>query len=75
LVQTIQIGHPSEQVVGALFSDLKVELCTPCQIEPIDGIYISEVLFADDTLISEAQVHAASTYCYMQLKDILNISD
>ena len=38
-------------VMGALFSDLKVELCTPRQQEPIDGIHFSEVLFADDTLI------------------------
>ena len=37
--------------MGAVFSDLKVELCTPRQIEPIDGIYFSEMLFADDTLI------------------------
>ena len=37
--------------MGALFSDLKDELRTPRQQEPIDGIYFSEVLFADDTLI------------------------
>jgi hypothetical protein len=38
-------------LMGALFSDLKDELRTPRQQEPIDGIYFSEVLFADDTLI------------------------
>ena len=67
MLQTIQIGHPSEQGL--------IELCTPRQIEPIDGIYFSEVLFADDKLIFGAAKKAASTYCYMQLKDILNILD
>ena len=43
MLQTIQIGHPSEQGL--------IELCTPRQIEPIDGIYFSEMFFADDTLI------------------------
>ena len=38
-------------VMGVIFSDLKVELCTPRQIGLIDGIYFSEMLFADDTLI------------------------
>lgn len=38
-------------VVGALFADIKMELCTPRQLQPIDGIKFSEILFADDTLI------------------------
>ena len=38
-------------VMGVIFSDLKVELCTPRQIGLIDGIYFSEMFFADDTLI------------------------
>jgi len=38
-------------VMGAMFADIKVELNTPKQKMPIDGISFSEILYADDTLI------------------------
>ena len=44
-------------LMGALFSDLKRELCTKRQQEPIDGIHFAEVLYADDTLIFGANTH------------------
>lgn len=44
-------------LMGALFSDLKKELCTKRQQEPIDGIHFSEVLYADDTLTFGANTH------------------
>ena len=49
-------------VMGALFADLKSELCTRRQMEPIDGIYFSEILYADDTLI-----FGANTQCINRL--------
>ena len=49
-------------VMGALFADIKRELCTPRQLQPIDGIYFSEILFADDTLI-----FGANTQCINKL--------
>ena len=49
-------------LMGALFADLKRELCTKRQQEPIDGIYFAEVLYADDTLI-----FGASTQCINEL--------
>ena len=47
-------------VMGALFSDVKVELSTPRQHQPIDGIYFSEILYADDTLIFGANTHCVN---------------
>ena len=44
-------------LMGALFSDIKTELCTKRQQEPIDGIGFAEVLYADDTLIFGANTH------------------
>ena len=44
--------------MGALFADIKMELCTPRQLQPLDGVYFSEILFADDTLI-----FGANTQC------------
>ena len=38
-------------VMGALFADNKMELYTRRQLQPLDGIYFSEILFADNTLI------------------------
>ena len=49
-------------VMGALFADIKTELCTRRQMEPIDGIYFSEILYADDTLI-----FGANTQCINRL--------
>ena len=49
-------------VMGALFADIKMELCTPRQLQPLDGIYFSEILFADDTLI-----FGANTQCINKL--------
>ena len=46
--------------MGALFSDIKVELNTPRQHQPIDGIYFSEILYADDTLIFGASTHCVN---------------
>ena len=55
-----------------------MELCTPRQLQPIDGIYFSEILFADDTFIFGANtqcinklLHAIerhSTYYRLRLK-------
>ena len=47
-------------VMGALLSDIKVELNTPRQHQPIDGIYFSEILYADDTLIFGANTHCVN---------------
>ena len=44
-------------VMGALFTDIKAELNTPRQKQPIDGIHFSEILYADDTLIFGANTH------------------
>ena len=49
-------------VMGALFADIKMELCTPRQLQPLDGMYFSEILFADDTLI-----FGADTQCINKL--------
>ena len=38
-------------LMGALFQDIKRELVSRRQQEPIDGILFSEILYADDTLI------------------------
>ena len=40
--------------MGALFQDVKREPISRRQQEPIDGILFSEILYADDTLISGA---------------------
>ena len=45
-------------VMGAMFSDIKAELNTPKQRQPFAGIFFSEILFADDTLI-----FGANTQC------------
>ena len=45
-------------LMGALFSDIKAELNTPRQQQPIDGIYFAEILYADDTLM-----FGANTQC------------
>ena len=47
-------------VMGALFADVKAELNTPRQQQPIDGIHFSEILFADDTLIFGANTHCVN---------------
>lgn len=38
-------------VMSVAFSDIKNRLHTPKQLEPLPGIYFSEILYADDTLI------------------------
>ena len=47
-------------VMGALFADVQAELNTPRQLEPIDGIHFSNVLFADDTLIFGANTRCVN---------------
>ena len=44
-------------LMGALFSDIKVELCTKRQQQPIDGFHFAAILYADDTLIFGANTH------------------
>ena len=44
-------------VMGALFADLKQELNTPRQQQPINGIHFAEILYTDDTLIFGANTH------------------
>ena len=58
----IRQGCPSSPylfvlLMDALFSDIKVELCTKRQQEPIDGVHFAEILYADDTLIFGANTH------------------
>ena len=43
--------------MGALFADLKQELNTPRQQQPINGIHFAEILYTDDTLIFGANTH------------------
>ena len=38
-------------VMGALFADVQRELNRPRQKQPMDGIFFSQILYADDTLI------------------------
>ena len=44
-------------VMAALFLDVRRELSTPRQLQPLDGIFFSQVLYADDTLIFGANTH------------------
>ena len=44
-------------VMGALFADLKQEINTPRQQQPINCIHFAEILYADDTLIFGANTH------------------
>ncbi len=57
--------------MAALLSDVRRELSTR-QLQPLDGIFFSQVLYADDTLIFGANLHNASTHIDMQLKNIQN---
>ena len=49
-------------VMGALFADVQRELNTPRQKQPMDGIFFSQILYADDTLI-----FGANTQCVNKL--------
>ena len=44
--------------MGALFADLKQELNTPRQQQPINDVHFAEILYADDTLIFGANTHS-----------------
>ena len=37
--------------MSAMFADIQARLNTPKQLEPISGIYFSEILYADNTLL------------------------
>ena len=50
--------------MGALFSDIKVELCTKRQRQPIDGSHFAEILYADDTLIFGTNTHCINVLLY-----------
>ena len=51
-------------VMRALFADVMEELCTPRQLEPLDGVYFSKILYADDTLIFGANTQCINTFLH-----------
>ena len=50
--------------MGALFADVQEEICTPRQLEPLDGVYFSKILYADDTLILGANTQCINTFLH-----------
>ena len=51
-------------VMGALFADVMEEIYTPRQLEPLDGVYFSKILYADDTLIFGANTQCINTFLH-----------
>ena len=70
-IVTVFFLHLFTIAMAALLSDVRRELSTR-QLQPLDGIFFSQVLYADDTLIFGANLHNASTHIDMQLKNIQN---
>ena len=50
--------------MGALFADVQEEICTPRQLEPLDGVYFSKILYADDTLIFGANTQCINAFLH-----------
>ena len=51
-------------LMSALFADIKAQLNTPKQKEPIRGIRFAEILYADDTLIFGTHTHSINKFLH-----------
>ena len=50
--------------MGALFADVVEEIYTPRQLEPLDGVYFSKIIYSDDTLIFGAKTQCINTFLH-----------
>ena len=51
-------------LMSALFVDIKAQLSTPKQQEPIRGIRFADILYADDTLIFGTHAHSINKFLH-----------
>ena len=59
--------------MGALVGDINLEPCTKRLQQPIDGIHLAEIMYADHELIFGANAHCIKVLLhYTLLKDIRN---